>query len=1041
MLCRLSISRLEICALLAYFLLLSSGVLRAQPETMSIASELAAVDTLRQQQAYSAAWEKLAALETREAAMTPAQAGWFYKLRSVKFLIDGNYPQAAREAYRARSTFQRVDGLAAEIEYVNTFVYTSMIDFRQGRYASALDTLLLAKQLAVAHDSLALNTLPSIYTNEANVLERSGNYYPAAEASYKALAVLAEAGQQTSRTAGIAHNTLGTIYQRLGRNRQSSEEYLRAADILAEVFGENSLWTLSALSNAATNAEVIGNFDEAIAPLVRKLTVLQQDPESDKTTLTNTYYSLGTAYRRLGEFDLAIRATVRALATWRKVTSEPHVRELNILRLLASIQLQLKDYPSAKNSLDRAQFVNSQLETQDSKEYGALLLLLGTYYTETGDVEAAVATLKEAFEVTRQTEGGFVLDVAEVQAHYINALILAQQYYTAKATIASLRSDLSRRGNTIDEPTQLTVAANLALMEVRLALHQLPQQAVPESKVLQLETATIQLLKHHMSRAGRANQRYLARRNYNPSFFLKQLAEIHLHRASLFDASAAETEILQALHFMELEQTYLRTGSLASRAHHLKPATRARLRELAQRAAAYEKLRHEQQGDHDEALVQRSLYQDSIIALEAEMLRLLPQPSIDSLFQAKLNIDELPTSFVFYTCLEGFTATFILAGAQGLLKVKRISDQARLRGQLAQFQSFVQSPSMGFGESREILQLGSQLYTELLAWLWSDDAELLPSRIAILEALPLAGLPMAALPVAEVTSLQNYRQVEFAVMRHAFSYHNGLRGLNSALQRERQDQSLDVCGLAPLSSDSLAASTEQASLLLPFATEEVTEVARLTHGQTLIGKAATAGAFFRQLASRSVVHLASHAKSNASSPEFGYVMLSDTSGDASERVYARTIGELESSAELVVLSACESGQGQPVAGFGTLSLANTFLEAGAGSVINSLWRIDDRQSQLVVFNFYQQLLEDEPLDVALAQAQRQYLQQAGSQYVHPYYWAGFSVSGSVAPLAAPWWQQHLLLLSLGILVLALLLWLTLRYFRRHAASSPPRISR
>ena len=88
--------------------------------------------------------------------------------------------------------------------------------------------------------------------------------------------------------------------------------------------------------------------------------------------------------------------------------------------------------------------------------------------------------------------------------------------------------------------------------------------------------------------------------------------------------------------------------------------------------------------------------------------------------------------------------------------------------------------------------------------------------------------------------------------------------------------------------------------------------------------------------------------------------------------------------ELVVLSACETGFGNSTF-FGGENLANSFLRAGAKNVISTLWPIDDQITQLLMVEFYNQLIKIKNINLALRRAK----QKVKDQYVNPYFWAAF----------------------------------------------------
>ena len=113
-------------------------------------------------------------------------------------------------------------------------------------------------------------------------------------------------------------------------------------------------------------------------------------------------------------------------------------------------------------------------------------------------------------------------------------------------------------------------------------------------------------------------------------------------------------------------------------------------------------------------------------------------------------------------------------------------------------------------------------------------------------------------------------------------------------------------------------------------------------------------------------------------------------------VRAHEIAALELPAELVVLSACRTALGQEVRGEGLVGLTRSFFEAGARSLLVSLWSVDDRSTAELMRRFYRQLFAaGQPPAEALARAQA--AMAADPAWQAPYRWAGFVLQGPIEP--------------------------------------------
>jgi len=178
-----------------------------------------------------------------------------------------------------------------------------------------------------------------------------------------------------------------------------------------------------------------------------------------------------------------------------------------------------------------------------------------------------------------------------------------------------------------------------------------------------------------------------------------------------------------------------------------------------------------------------------------------------------------------------------------------------------------------------------------------------------------------------------------------------------------------------------------------------------------------------ELAEFGVVHVATHALVNDEDPSQSALVLSQVglpdpieAALAGERIYdglltAREIvAEFDLDADLVTLSACETGLGKKMVGEGYVGLAQALLRAGAQSVVVSLWKVDDRATALLMQRFYEDYsgryegeragYESEPIPKAAALAEakewlRSYEDERGRRpYEHPYYWSAFILIGA-----------------------------------------------
>ena len=149
------------------------------------------------------------------------------------------------------------------------------------------------------------------------------------------------------------------------------------------------------------------------------------------------------------------------------------------------------------------------------------------------------------------------------------------------------------------------------------------------------------------------------------------------------------------------------------------------------------------------------------------------------------------------------------------------------------------------------------------------------------------------------------------------------------------------------------------------------------------------------LAGYRVVHFATHAVIDPERPDLSGLVLSlaDESGAPQDGfLRLHEVYSLALPAELVVLSACQTGLGRELAGEGLVGLTHGFLHAGARGVIHSLWSVDDRATAELMRRFYRHLLtEGRSAAAALRMAQNEMAEDP--ELGVPYYWSGFVLLG------------------------------------------------
>lgn len=175
---------------------------------------------------------------------------------------------------------------------------------------------------------------------------------------------------------------------------------------------------------------------------------------------------------------------------------------------------------------------------------------------------------------------------------------------------------------------------------------------------------------------------------------------------------------------------------------------------------------------------------------------------------------------------------------------------------------------------------------------------------------------------------------------------------------------------------------------LKHAQEEAAAIAALyPHSKLFLRGDASKGHFLAEAGNYDYVHLAAHGAFRADAPLHSGVFLAGGKG-AAGFVSVNDLFALDLKADLVTLSACETGLGKVRSGDDVVGFVRGFLFAGANSILASLWKVDDLATSDLMIEFYRNLKRHEK-DEALRLAQM----KVRKKYRHPFYWASFQLIG------------------------------------------------
>jgi len=338
-----------------------------------------------------------------------------------------------------------------------------------------------------------------------------------------------------------------------------------------------------------------------------------------------------------------------------------------------------------------------------------------------------------------------------------------------------------------------------------------------------------------------------------------------------------------------------------------------------------------------------------------------------------------------------------------LYKLNNINDIHKI---IASFNKRVSKPFNTSSDEADFKEISNNLYNSLIPKS-EEDIFKGKSKLTIVPDYVLQTVPYEALQ----TNLNNHYLIKDFEVTYAYSM--SFLQKNSKTNREATKEFI---GFAPG-----AFNTGLKLEALPYSTQELEHIATSIDGTFLLDNFSTKENFISNLSDYKIIHLATHANSNDSiTPWVAF---------KKKKLLLNELYIQKNQADLVVLSACNTGLGDIKEGEGVFSLARGFFYSGSNSVISSLWQVNDKSSSKIMGDFYKNLKDGDSKASALRKAKLNYLESQSLSDSSPYYWSSFILIGDSNEILL---EQNNLLLYSVVFIIVFLLILYLMYSKKRS---------
>ena len=806
-----------------------------------------------------------------------------------------------------------------------------------------------------------------------------------------------QAENNRTEEAWVLHN-IGSIYDDLGEPTKAIEYLEKALKIRREI-KENSQEAVT-LVNLGSVFKGIGEFQKSIENFKEALEIFRSlGNEINQTFCLN---NLGASYDDIGDYTNAIEFYEKSLILNRKL--KLRANEAANLNNLALLSLKLGNTEKSVEQQTKSLEIFRELKNK-SREAMALVNL-GVILQKKGDSVKALEFLQMAIPIFREAElsdweANALFRIGEIQ-------LLAGDFQKSFDNCATALEINRKIQNRLGESVSLLCAAK--------AESKLGKLSESQTKIEHALTL-IEDSRNKISRQD-LQAKFFAKSQDYYEFYIDLLMSRHKAEPSKgFDALALQTsERARARNLLEsIGRVELREG--------IPNELLEKEKSLRQKINAKETLR--QRYIVAKSLEKKAEIEKEISGLIGELQDVVGKirvanPKFASFSETKpLNLAEIQSTVlnensVLLEYSLGAERSFLFIASKNSLKVVELPNRSEIESLAKTFYDSLKTPRKTLPNETEkqtetrIRKANTEMLRtsgELSRILLQPVSDLIENkRLLIVSSEILQYIPFTALKNPKSNSQYLIESNEIINLPSATA-------LATLRKNERQTTTKELAIFAdPIfdkNDERLRQNTNpntnsidrsQFSRLI-FSGQEAAKISLLVPSDkrfTAIGFEANLPNLQKQnLIQFRILHFATHSSLDPRFNELSGVVLSlvDEKGNSQEGIWRlNEIYNFRLNAQLVVLSACETGLGTEIRGEGLVGFTHAFMYAGAKSVVASLWLVDDRPTFKLMERFYQVMLKENlPPSKALQKAQISMIKEKGLD--NPFYWAAFTFQG------------------------------------------------
>ncbi|MEM7371794.1 MAG: CHAT domain-containing tetratricopeptide repeat protein [Bacteroidota bacterium] len=895
--------------------------------------------------------------------------------------------------------------------------------YESGRYSQAIDYHKLAIERIRKGGETERMPLANILSNLGNVYAEIGDYETALDQYVQALHLDSIHLGKDHPNIATTYSNIGIVYKNMYEFEKALEYFHRALPIRINAYGEEHAEVGFLYLNIGVALTSKGDLNGGLIYYLQALNMLSGLLEEHDRRLGMLHANIGTIYQDLDSTNRAISHYNQAISILKLSLGPDHPKLANVYNSMATLYADLRDHDQALSYYFLALDIYQSGKT-DSRQ-STVYLNIGLAYEEERDYSSALTYYKLALELNQTTFGASHRNVAD--AYYNLGELLVKMGKHKEAWLHHQQALKILKFDPADDNPFSRVSDLQLLKRVFLGLENYYQSKHQQSG----QAGYLDSLHHHY-------QLMIELEEYiQEEFNISSTRAYHASRAlPVFEA--AITNLMEMKEATSLAETFRLAEKTKSRQlleqlqqsgmegnFGLPASLIEQERELNKQIGNFETLIFEAENERttntDSA---QSTFRNQLFALRHDRLQLrerfrIEYPAYYQLRYSRHVIDIetvqeelLPSSndaLLEYFVGDKHLYVFIILHDTFFVREIQLDFPLEEWVQHIRCGLFAQQtlaptcvPSDSLSPLDRYATYAYQLYQKMFAPIRPLIAD--QSRILLIPDGVLGYLPFEALLTAPPTDTDKFADLPYMIRDYSINY-----AYSATLQlemKQKKHTSLPAHRLlacAPgFDAFRLADSVNVQSRLSPlkYNISEAEQIAALMEGDVLLRDAASKAAFVHRANDYQILHLSTHGKANDKAGDYAFLAFHSSLENNFEDafLYNQELYHLQLNADLVVLSACETGIGELKRGEGIISLARGFSYAGAKSIVTSLWNVNDRSTKVLMEAFYTNLEFGLSKSEALRQAKLSYIQTSPDYHQSPFFWAAFISIGDAVPI-------------------------------------------